>query len=72
MLCGSFSSGLEYGVDCPDSEAGQSSYSRNTLLTISSLRNGLWVALMGVRFPLTEDMEYMSVTRIRLVGHEDF
>ena len=40
--------GLEYSGDCSNSETGQSSYSRNTLITMNTLRNGLWDALVGL------------------------
>lgn len=64
--------GLKYSEDSLHSEAGQSSYLRNTLLTISTLRNGLWVYLGGVGFSVTGVMKYMDAAKFRLVGHEDF
>lgn len=64
--------GLKYSEDSLHSEAGQSSYLRNTLLTISTLRNGLWVSLGGVGFSVTGDMKYVDAAKLRLVGHEDF
>lgn len=58
-------------MDSPKSEAGQCSYSRNSLITMGTFRNGLCVALAGVAFLVGRDMKYMDVARIRLAGHED-
>lgn len=53
VLCGSFLGGWS---TVWIGQTGQSSYSRNTLLKISTLRNGVWVAFSGVVFPPTGDI----------------
>lgn len=56
---------VEYSVDCPNSGAWPSRYSRNILLIVHTCGNRLWVALAGVGFPLTGRMKYMDAARIR-------
>lgn len=61
MSCGSLQGGWNtHSVDGPNSEAGESSYLKNTLLTISTLGNGPCVALAGEGFLLTRDMKYIT------------
>lgn len=61
VSCGSLQGDWNtHSVDGPNSEAGESSYLKNTLITISTLGNGPCVALAGEGFLLTRDMKYIT------------